>query len=142
MNVKVTDEQWQKILLVLKSFHPEIRLAAGRDCRRFLEAGLWITRSGSQWRLLPTHYGNWNSVFKRFHCWSELGVFEKLFEHFSADRDARISLDRFNHRAFPRLVLPERKKHDEQALGRSRGGQITQDSLGDGRLWATPFALS
>ena len=86
MNVKLTDEQWQKILPVLKSC-PEIRLGAGRDCRRFLEAVLWITRSGSQWRLLPKHYGKWNSVFKRFDRWSELGVFEKLFEHFSGDRD-------------------------------------------------------
>lgn len=86
MDVKLTDEQWQKILPVLKSF-PEIRLGAGRDCRRFLEAVLWITRSGSQWRLLPKHYGNWNSVFKRFHRWSDLGIFEKLFEQFSQDRD-------------------------------------------------------
>ncbi len=39
MNVKLTDEQWQKILLILKTF-PEIRLGAGRDCRRFLEAVL------------------------------------------------------------------------------------------------------
>ena len=86
MNVKLTDEQWQKILLVLKSC-PEIRLGAGRDCRRFLEAVLWITRSGAQWRLLPKHYGNWNSVFKRFDRWSSLGIFDKLFEHFSSDRD-------------------------------------------------------
>ena len=86
MNVKLTDEQWQKILPVLKSC-PEIRLGAGRDCRRFIEAVLWITRSGSQWRLLPKRYGKWNSVFKRFDRWSQLGIFEKLFEHFSSDRD-------------------------------------------------------
>ena len=86
MNVKLTDEQWQKILPVLKSF-PEIRLGAGRDCRRFLDAVLWITRSGSQWRLLPKQYGKWNSVFKRFNRWSELGIFDKLFEQFSGDRD-------------------------------------------------------
>jgi transposase len=86
MNVKLTDEQWQKILPVLKSL-PEIRLGAGRDCRRFFDAVLWITRSGSQWRLLPKNYGKWNSVFKRFNRWSELGIFDKLFEHFSGDRD-------------------------------------------------------
>ncbi len=86
MKVKLTDEQWQKILPLLKSF-PEIRLGAGRDCRRFLEAVLWITRSGSQWRLLPPNYGRWNSVYKRFARWSKLGVFEKLFEHLSSDRD-------------------------------------------------------
>jgi transposase len=87
MKVKLTDKEWQKILPVLKSCAPDIRLAAGRDCRRFLEAVLWILRSGAQWRLLPKEYGNWNSVYKRFARWSEAGVFEKLFEHFSSDRD-------------------------------------------------------
>ena len=86
MNVKLTDEHWQKILLILKTF-PDIRLGAGRDCRRFLEAVLWITRSGAQWRLLPRSYGKWNSVYKRFANWSHLGIFEKLFEQISADRD-------------------------------------------------------
>ncbi len=86
MNVKLTDEQWQKILPILKTF-PEIRLGAGRDCRRFVEAVLWITRSGSQWRLLPRHYGKWNSVYKRFANWSQTSIFEKLFEQISQDRD-------------------------------------------------------
>ena len=86
MNVKLTDEQWQKILPILRTF-PEIRLGAGRDVRRFLEAVLWITRSGAQWRLLPRSYGKWNSVYRRFDRWSNQGVFEKLFEHFAHDRD-------------------------------------------------------
>ena len=71
---------------ILKTF-PEIRLGAGRDCRRFIEAVLWITRSGAQWRLLPKQYGKWNSVYKRFANWSESGIFEKLFEQVSNDRD-------------------------------------------------------
>ena len=81
-----SDYQWQKILPILKSF-PKIRLGAGRDCRRFLDAVLWILRSGARRRLLPKQYGNWNSVFKRFARWSELGIFEKLFEQISNDRD-------------------------------------------------------
>ena len=87
MKVKLTDTQWQKILPVLKSCAPQIRLGAGRDVRRFLEAVLWVLRSGAQWRLLPKEYGNWNTVYKRFARWSEAGVFETLFEHFASDSD-------------------------------------------------------
>lgn len=86
MSVKLTDKQLEKILPMLKTF-PEIRLGLPRQSRRFLEAVLWITRSGSQWRLLPTEYGNWNTVYKRFNRWSNLGGFEKLFEQISKDRD-------------------------------------------------------
>jgi transposase len=86
MTAELSDEQWQKILPVLKTF-PQIRLGAGRDCLLLLEAVLWVNRSGAQWRLLPRKYGRWNSVYKRFSRWSELKVFEKLFEHFSQDRD-------------------------------------------------------
>jgi transposase len=86
MTVKLTDDEWQKILPGLKTC-PQIRLGAGRDCRRFLEAVLWVTRSGAQWRLLPRQYGHWNAVYIRFARWSELKVLETLCEHFSAERE-------------------------------------------------------
>jgi transposase len=108
--VKLTDEQWQKILPVLKTF-PQIRLGAGRDVRRFLEAVLWVDRSGAQWRLLPRRYGRWNSVYKRFARWGELKVFEKLFEHFSQDRDLEhLLIDSTIVRAHPCAAGAQKKR--------------------------------
>jgi transposase len=42
---------------------------SGSDNRRFVEAVLWIARTGSPWRDLPTEFGGWNTVFKRFRDW-------------------------------------------------------------------------
>ena len=84
--VKFNNLQWEKILSFLKTC-PNIYIGQENECRQFLEAVFWITRSGSQWRLLPEQYGNWNTVYKRFARWSAAGVFEKLFENFSSDRD-------------------------------------------------------
>ncbi len=84
--VKFNNQEWEKILSFLKTC-PNIYIGQENECRQFLEAVFWITRSGSQWRLLPASYGNWNTVYKRFNRWSAVGVFEKLFAHFSSDRD-------------------------------------------------------
>jgi len=40
----------------------------GADNRILIEAALWLARTGSPWRDLPTFFGNWNSVFIRFSC--------------------------------------------------------------------------
>ena len=82
----LTDEQWATIRAFLAA-HPRVYVGRPADCRRFLNAVLWILRSGAQWRLLPAELGPWNSVFKRFARWSERGVWADLQRHVAADPD-------------------------------------------------------
>jgi transposase len=82
----LSDAQYEKIapLLPGKSGDPG-RPAA--DNRVFVEAVLWIVRTGAPWRDLPAYFGCWNSAFRRFRRWSRKGVFEKIFNALSGDPD-------------------------------------------------------
>lgn len=58
-----------------------------RDNRLFVEAVLWIARTGCPWRDLPAEFGKWFSVYTRFWRWSQKGVWERVFEALSDDPD-------------------------------------------------------
>src|SRR5215208_7420069 len=64
----LTDAQWAKMepRCLGKPGDPG---RSGKDNRLFVEAVLWIARTGSPWRDLPPAFGNWNSVFTRFRDW-------------------------------------------------------------------------
>ncbi len=82
----LSTEQFERVYALLRGerkIHTKVR---ERE-RRFLEAVCWINRSGAQWRFLPREYGAWNSVYKRFARWDELGVWERLLAGVADDPD-------------------------------------------------------
>jgi transposase len=56
-NANLRDDQWEKIYAFLQQ-HPRAYAGMEAECRRYVEAVLWILRSGAQWRLLPEGQGN------------------------------------------------------------------------------------
>jgi transposase len=76
---EISDEQWDKVkdLLPGKPGDPG-RMA--EDNRNFLNAVLWIAKTGAPWRDLPERFGPWNSVFQRFNRWAKRGVWARLLE--------------------------------------------------------------
>ena len=136
-NARLSDQQWDKILNVLRQ-QEGIYIGNERDCRRFVEAVLWVLRSGAQWRLLPADQGRWNSGYRRFARWGRNRVWDKLRAFFSADADLEsIMLDSTVVRAHACAAgaLPCPADPPDQALGRSRGGfsskiHVVVDALG------------
>lgn len=82
----LSDAQWQRLapLLPGKAGDPG---RSGENNRLFVEAILWMARTGAPWRDLHERFGCWNSVFRRFRRWAERGVFESLFKALSDDPD-------------------------------------------------------
>ena len=80
------DHQWERMAPHL----PGKRSDPGRtgaDNRLFVEAVLWLARTGSPWRDLPVFFGNWNSVFVLFSRWSKDEVWDRLFALMADDPD-------------------------------------------------------
>jgi transposase len=73
--VMLSDELWsklEKILLQQTIYHkPDLRLT--------VEGMLYRMRVGCPWRDLPSAFGCWNSVYKRFNAWSVAGKWLKVF---------------------------------------------------------------
>jgi putative transposase len=78
VRLSLRDDQWERMALHLpgKAGDPG---RSGTDNRLFVEAVLWLARTGSPWRDLPGVFGKANSVFVRFSRWSKSGVWDRLF---------------------------------------------------------------
>ena len=83
---ELTDHQWQRIEKLVPGKKGD-KGRAGEDNRLFVDAVLWILRTGAPWRFLPDEFGKWNSVYTRFLRWSRKGRWESLFKALADDPD-------------------------------------------------------
>jgi len=78
MSLRMNEADWKVALEAFRACLPA-RGAKAKDDRLFLEALHFFAIHNITWRALPERFGNWNSVWKRFHRLSKAGVFEDVF---------------------------------------------------------------
>jgi transposase len=132
----ISDDEWQVIFPILAA-HRRVRIVSEAACRAFLEAVLWVLRSGAQWRVLPAELGHWNTVFKRFSRWCRYGVWTALHAGCTHQPDLQsILIDSTVVRAHSCAAGAAGSTAEAEPLGRSRGGFGTKihaitDALGN-----------
>jgi transposase len=74
----LSDEMWEQFEDALRAVKNP-RGAPGKSAREFLEAVLFLARTGTPWRDLPAEFGKWSAVYMRFRRWEERKVWHGLW---------------------------------------------------------------
>jgi transposase len=103
-------DQWER----LKDLAPggtKGRRGPRTDNRRFLNALLWMTRSGGRWRGLPARLGGYHTVKRRYYRWIAMGVLEAMFAALAREADLEwLMIDATIVRAHQQAAEARRKK--------------------------------
>jgi transposase len=122
----ISDQMWALI-------EPHIIGNAGtwggnaKDTRKFINAVFWILRTGAPWRDLPSSYGNWSNVNRRFCRWRDKGIWEKIFLAVIGEDECEwLIID-------ASFVKAHKDAHGavggSQDIGRSKGGRLPKSIL-------------
>ena len=111
----ISDADWDRVKGLLPSRGPKA------DNRLFVDAVLWVDRTGAPWRDLSDRFGKWNSVYRRFRRWAEAGVWGRVLDAVRDPDPSTLVLDSTVVRAHVSAAGAQ-KAVGPQALGRSRGG--------------------
>jgi transposase len=113
------DDQFARIESMLLGKASDVGVTA-KDNRLFVEAVLWVARTGAPWRDLPQSFGPWNSVYKRFSRWSDRGVWQRVFEELAKDADfEEVFLDSTIVRAHQHAAGAPKKRATKRSAARA-----------------------
>jgi transposase len=80
------DDQWDRLKPLVPGGRKG-RRGPRSDGRRFIDALLWVGRSGGHWRDLPEKFGPYQTVKRRYYRWVENGVLDRIFAAVADDPD-------------------------------------------------------
>lgn len=113
------NDQWERIEHLLPGKASD-RGVTAKDNRLFVEAVLWIARTGSPWRDLPPQLGSWHNVYTRFSRWGKSGVWQRIIEAVRTDADLQaLLLDSTIVRAHQHAAGAQKKKVRKRSADRA-----------------------
>ena len=93
----------------------------------FINAVVWILRTGTPWRDLPPEYEDWGNINRRFCRWRYEGIWDKLFKLFVQDPDLEwLMIDASYIKVHPYAAGAVGGNHD---MGRTKGGSTRRYTL-------------
>jgi transposase len=85
---ELTDKQWKKIEPLIHRYGRKSSLGD----RNFINAIVYVLKTGTPWRDLPERFGNWKTIYNRFANWAKAGHFERIFKELQFELDDTGSL--------------------------------------------------
>lgn len=110
----ISDADWDRIKDLLPGRPGQTGWLAA-DNRLFVDAVLWIARTGAPWRDLPERFGNWNSAWRRFDRWASKGTWKMVFEALQDPDLEWLILDSTVIRAHPCAAGAKKKRTAPEA---------------------------
>ena len=80
----LTDEAWAELAPILATLKSRAGSPPALSARHFIEAVLYLARTGTPWRDLPADFGHWDAVYNRFRRWERRGIWRRLWERLQA----------------------------------------------------------
>ena len=118
---RLRDDQWERIKDLLPGKVTDAGVTA-KDNRLFIEAVLWIARTGSPWRDLDPALGKWHATYTRFSRWGKKGVWQRVIEAISEDVDLEaLFIDSTVVRAHQHAAGAQKKRGRKRSGARAEG---------------------
>ena len=99
--LELSECQWSKILQFLRG-RTDLYVGQEAECRRFIEAVLWVDRSGAQWAAPPLRVWKLEQRLQEIRPLGGRGIWELLHQHLADDPDIEyLIIDSTVVRAYP-----------------------------------------
>ena len=121
---RLRDAVWASLHAKLVAM-PGIWKRDAERLRRFVEAVVYVLRTGVAWEDLPERFGKPNSLYRRFRRWSQHGIWDARFVGgIPEDGLETVMVDATITKA--QCFASGARGGGEEDLGRSRGGPTTK----------------